>query len=211
MARKTIKRAKFGALKLFAMMALAVALFPPRTSLPAEKRAWDLENAKGKTVFRAIGRPSLLRVKGSAHSPKGRIVMDGNAMSGVFTVALGEFDTGISLRNTHMREKYLEVAKYPQASLEIKKLLLPEKGEVAFDGALMLHGVTKPVQGKAQIERRTENGAELLRVEATFELKISDFEIQTPSYAGITVADVVTVAVECEAPYTQYMPPKAAK
>lgn len=193
--------------RLFVLAALAAALFAPRASLPGEKRVWNLENATGKTVFRAVGRPSLLRVKGTARAPTGQAFIENSALSGVFAVELKEFDTGISLRNTHMREKYLEVSKFPRATLEIRDLPLPEKGEAAFDGTLTLHGVTKSVRGKAQVERRTENGVVLLRVEATLELKISDFGIQTPSYAGITVADVVTVDVDCEAPD---MPVKAA-
>lgn len=208
MARKTIKRKNYIAWRLVGVAVLAAALLSPRTSLPGEKRAWNLESATGKTVFRAVGRPSLLRVKGTAHAPKGRAFLEKDSLSGIFVIELKDFDTGISLRNTHMREKYLEVSKFPQAILEIRDLLLPEKGEVVFVGTLTLHGVTKPVRGKAQIERRTENGAAFLRAEATLELKISDFGIQTPSYAGITVADVVTIDVECEAPY---MPPKAAK
>ncbi len=208
MARKTIKREKYIAKRLAGVAVVLASLLVPLISSSSEKRAWNLENARGKTVFRAVGRPSLLRVKATAPAPKGHAVLEGNEISGVFTVELSEFDTGISLRNTHMRDKYLEVSKFPRATLELKKLILPEKGEVAFDGILTLHGVSKAVRGKAEIERRTEDSADLLRVEATLELKISDFGIHTPSYAGITVADVVTVDVECEAPYT---PPKVAK
>ncbi|MBI2605353.1 MAG: YceI family protein [Deltaproteobacteria bacterium] len=166
MARKTIKREKYIARRLVGVALLSASLLVPRISSSSEKRAWNLENARGKTVFRAVGRPSLLRVKGTAPAPKGRAFLEGNAISGVLTVELSEFDTGISLRNTHMRDKYLEVSKFPRAALELKNLMLPEKGEVVFDGILTLHGVSKAVRGKAQIERRTENGADLLRVEA---------------------------------------------
>ncbi|KYG70703.1 YceI family protein [Bdellovibrio bacteriovorus] len=152
--------------------------------------------SQGSVQFEAIGKPSMMKIKGQAQGPSGILTLADSKVQGEMNFALETLDTGIDLRNEHMKEKYLEVKKYPQAKLIIKDLSLPSSWnpqnaklqDHPFKGLLHLHGVEKEVEGTLSI-------SEKLKTEARFEIKISDFKIDIPSYLGIKVADVVKVQV----------------
>jgi polyisoprenoid-binding protein YceI len=119
-------------------------------------------------------------------------------VEGTLAVDLTTLETGISLRDTHMREQYLEVKKGDQFSTARLNQIRVDRidpanpaGTAAFRGVLTLHGVEKPVTGKAEI-KPISNG---LQVHATFPVNISDFNIQRPRYLGVGVKDEVTVGV----------------
>lgn len=151
---------------------------------------------QGKIQFEAVGRPSMVKIKGHAEGPEGGFTVNKGIMSGEMKFALSTLDTGIDLRNDHMKEKYLEVAKFPHAKLTVKELQLPPTWSLQnanlknfpFKGTLQLHGVEKEISGVINV-------SEKLKTEAQFEIKISDFKIDIPSYLGITVADTVKVQV----------------
>lgn len=171
----------------------------------AQKWLVDLEKAtSGAVEFNAIGRPSMLKIRGKGGAPKGSLAIEGTAATGALTFDLESLDTGLKLRNEHMKQKYLETSKYGKATLTLTKLSLPENfragntklEKLPFEGKLSLHGVEKPVSGLATVERNGEQVA----VNADFGLKISDYGIATPGYAGITVAEDVNVLVQFAAP-----------
>ncbi len=143
-----------------------------------------------------IGRPSLLKIKATGESAKGTLTVDGKKVDGIFEFALSTLDSGIELRDDHMKNKYLKVSSHPKAVLAIRDLQLatafsserPEVSETEFNGDLTLHGVTKAVKGKFKV-------GDDRKISADFKLKLTDFQIEIPSYMGITVADEVNVRV----------------
>lgn len=65
--------------------------------------------------------------------------------------ALAGLETGISLRDRHMREKYLEVACYPEAVLTVPRasLKFPADGQRSsadVDGTMTSRGRTAPAR-----------------------------------------------------------------
>jgi polyisoprenoid-binding protein YceI len=148
------------------------------------------------TTFEAVGKPSLLKIKGHGAKVTGQLVFGDGGVRGAFDVGLNEFETGIELRNRHMREKYLETSKFPKATLEIDHVELPKDwkpgtdvGSAKFQGKLMLKGTTKPVEGTVKISGTN------MATEADFVIDISQFPIGVPSYMGVTVASSVNVHV----------------
>lgn len=123
----------------------------------------------------------------------GRPTLDGS-----LAVDLRTLDTGISLRNDHLREKYLEVDKgagYDKAVLseiELKGLNVdaPE-GKGSFTGALTLHGVKKMVSGPVEVRK----SGPALRVRASFPVNLPDYSIPEPRYLGVGVKNMVQVDV----------------
>ena len=120
------------------------------------------------------------------------------AVEGSLTVDLRSLDTGIGLRNDHLRERYLEVDKgqgFDTATLSKINLngFNPEvpEGRGSFSGLLTLHGVTRTVSGPVDV-RRADAG---LRVKASFAVDLPDYNIQKPRYLGIGVKDTVQVGV----------------
>src|SRR5262249_34866580 len=75
---------------------------------------------KGPAGFKMVGTTDKLSLRD-----------DGQQLT--FTVPLDAFDTGIELRDRHMKEKYLETARFPQATLVVKRgeLQVPARGETA--------------------------------------------------------------------------------
>jgi polyisoprenoid-binding protein YceI len=120
------------------------------------------------------------------------------ALSGELQVDLSTLDTGIALRNRHLRDKYLEVgrgAEYASAVLSGVRLGKVDgssfEGSTPFTGTLLLHGARRPVAGQAEI--RFEGGQ--VRVAASFPVRIDDYGIAPPRYLGVGVKNEVQVKV----------------
>lgn len=167
--------------------------------------AKELAITKGDTEFLAVGKPSAIKIAGKSSVAQGNLKYDQGKLSGTVEVVLDSFDTGISMRNKHMKEKYLEVDKFPKAILAIDPLAVGEAGgalhakQVPFTGTLTLHGKTQPVKGDADL---TQNG-DSVAIDARFQLKIGEYDIAVPSYAGITVTDEVSVKSSLVAAVTE--------
>lgn len=153
-------------------------------------------SADANASFEAVGKPSLLKIKGHGARVNGSITLAAGAISGKFDVDLDQFDTGIELRNRHMKEKYLETAKFPKATLEIESVDLPKDwkpgidiSDASFKGKMTLKGTSKPVQGRLKVTGAT------MATEADFSLSLQDFPVGVPSYMGVTVADAVNIHV----------------
>jgi polyisoprenoid-binding protein YceI len=128
-----------------------------------------------------------------AASASGSGVLDGS-----LAVDLRTLDTGIGLRNDHLREKYLEVGKGPGfdvatlSEIDVKGLDVDAPvGKGSFTGSLTLHGAKKPVTGAVDVHQ----AGPILRVKASFPVLLSDFGISKPRYLGVGVRDTVQVEV----------------
>ena len=115
-----------------------------------------------------------------------RIDDDGTTLK--ITVPLAGLHTGISLRDRHMREKYLQVDRYPDAVLEVpwSGVKLPGDGQTSegsAPGKMSLHGKTHDVQVRYRIARTGSR----YQVTGNVPLNIKDYEIDVPSYFGVTV------------------------
>jgi polyisoprenoid-binding protein YceI len=208
---------------------LSVALFPhPAWLLGEEKspalirtegsrddradRVFTVQPRDGAVEFTAVGWPGALTIRGAGAPPVGTIVVDGAKVSGVVGLDLATLDTGINLRNRHMKDNYLEISKYPRAELSLTRLALPdappagefEADNVAFEGELSLHGVRRPVRGSTHIRRK----GTALEVAASFEINTNDFGIATPGYMGVTVAEKIKVKVHFS---SRLLPTKSAE
>ena len=121
------------------------------------------------------------------------IAVDEDAKNVTLVVPLGTVTTGVELRDRHMKEKYLEVAKYPEARLVIERacLSLPESGDKSGEcpGAFTLHGQTKgvTVKYKATVVGKGTD------VDASFTANFVDHGVEEPKYMGIKVRPTVDV------------------
>src|ERR1017187_2872723 len=111
----------------------------------------------------------------------------------VITVPLANLSTGIALRDKHMKEKYLEVQKYPSATLSVARsaLKLPSAGdtiEIDVPSTVNLHGQARPVTVHYEAKR---DGSTVVLSRGTFRINMNDFGITVPSYLGVTVKPAV--------------------
>ena len=121
-----------------------------------------------------------------------------SALSGELAVDLATLDTGISLRNRHLRDNYLEVQKgagFERAVLSDIVLEADDaerfEGRTRFTGTLLLHGTKRPVEGEAELERSGPG----VTVKASFPVTLAEFGIAEPRYLGVGVRDEVQVKV----------------
>ncbi|MBK8943899.1 MAG: YceI family protein [Ignavibacteriae bacterium] len=98
-----------------------------------------------------------------------------------FEVDLRTLDTGIGLRNRHMRENYLETEKYPMAAYSGKIIksekISDKKYKVFVNGEMNIHGLTK----KQNVEGILEFIGEEVKISSNFIVKLSDHKIEVPS------------------------------
>lgn len=120
-------------------------------------------------------------------------------LGGEVSMLLATIDTGIGLRNQHLRENYLEVAKgngFDTAVISDIRFRDADgeafAGRAAFTGTLLLHGVKHAVEGTAEIDHQGLDR----RVKAVFPLVLTDFGITPPEYLGVGVANKLLVTVQ---------------
>lgn len=104
-----------------------------------------------------------------------------------FEVDLNTLDTGIGLRNTHMRENYLETGRHPFASFMggvSRWVPQVEGGALAtVEGVLSLHGRGEPMSVAVRVAPQGDG----FRAACSFPLDIRDFGIKVPSMLGATL------------------------
>lgn len=113
----------------------------------------------------------------------------------IITVPLANLTTGIGLRDKHMKEKYLEVQKYPLAILSVGRstLKLPsgdDKIETDVPSTISIHGQTRPASVHYEVKR---DGTTLV-TRGRFHINMTDFGITVPSYLGVTVKPDIDVS-----------------
>jgi polyisoprenoid-binding protein YceI len=119
------------------------------------------------------------------------------------TVPLATLHTGIGLRDKHMREKYLQVDKYPDAVLEVpwSGVKLPGDGQTSegtVPGKMTIHGKSKDVTAKYRIVRTGNR----YQVTGNVPLNLKDYDIDVPSYLGVTVQPDIDTSVSFTAEHS---------
>jgi hypothetical protein len=156
----------------------------------------NLENIKqsGEINFLAVGKPAMIKIKGAALAPDTKAIIENNKMNVESNLVLNNLDTGIGLRDEHMKDEFLEIKKFPTAQLKISNIDLPPNFETkptaisgkAFTGTLKLHGKEQKISGTFSL-------SDSLQLVAKFDIKLTDFGIEIPNYLGIVVADTVAI------------------
>jgi polyisoprenoid-binding protein YceI len=116
------------------------------------------------------------------------------AFSGAVQVDLATLETGIGLRNTHMKEIYLETSRgatYATARVDNIRIDRAE-GHGPFDAMLTLHGEQHPISGVVDLQTRRDGA---VSVRARFPVSLAAFDIRPPRYLGVGVEDEVHVQV----------------
>jgi polyisoprenoid-binding protein YceI len=125
----------FGVLMLFAIAGIA------------QSNSWKVDTAKATIKFVTSG--PFGEVDGSLGGIKAVIVFDSNkAESGSMVVTLdpNTISTGVSLRNTHLREKeeFFNTAKYPLITFKSKQIKKAASG-YTVTGDLTIKTITKQI------------------------------------------------------------------
>jgi polyisoprenoid-binding protein YceI len=131
-----------------------------------------------------------------------------------FDVDLASIDTGIALRNEHMRDNFLETKKYPKATFTVKNqagvaglLKDGQKVTIKANGDFALHGVTVKKNVSVDLtffkkckstEGKFEN-CDLIQIKSTFNVPFNDHKIKRPEVVFQKLADTVIVTIAATA------------
>jgi polyisoprenoid-binding protein YceI len=168
--------------KLILVLAVAIAAVTANAVAKTDAPATTSFHGIGPAGFKIDGKTNALDVK-----------EDG--ANYVVTVPLKDITTGISLRDNHMRNKYLEVDKFPETHLTFAKSAVNVGGEGDAKGTLTLHGKTKELP----FHYTTKCNGDVCDAKATIAINMNDFGIVIPVYLGVTMKPDVTVETTFQA------------
>ena len=131
---------------------------------------------------------------------------------GRFEVDLGALETGLQMRDDHMKgASFLDVEKFPKAVFEITGIkaasisVLANMKPVDFEalGRFTVHGVTQKISVKATATYMKESDAtrsrlpgDLIRVAASFSIRLPDFGIQRPEMFFYRLSESVDIKLD---------------
>lgn len=180
--------------RFFPLAACAFVLAIPFVADARVAQSTSLE-----TRFVAIG-PAGLKIVGTTSD--GAMTDDGTTLH--VRVPLANLTTGIALRDRHMRETYLAIGTFPDASLDVARsaLTLPKIGadegprvEADVPAIVHLHGQNKSVS----VHYTAKREGDVVHVSGAMRVRMTDFGIEVPRYMGITVKPDVDVTVRFDA------------
>lgn len=155
----------------------------------------------GKTLVRFDSKAPLESFGGTTRHARGEIFVDpavlGDSISVLVEVDLATLDTGIGLRNKHMRENHLETARFPLATFRGVRIVSEhpdslEAGRGArfeIEGLFGLHGVERLMRVPVTVTYEVTPDVARLGVECQFVVKLSDHSIPRPQFLTLKVAD----------------------
>lgn len=124
--------------------------------------------------------------------------------SGKIVVDSASIDTGIALRNEHMRSPaWLDTAQYKTITFETLNVRKTGTDTYKVFGNFTMKGVTKKVTTTVTLKYRKESEAtrkagfkgDVVQVRTSFEIKLADYQIDVARLAHGKVADTVTISL----------------
>ena len=113
-----------------------------------------------------------------------------------FEVDLSSLDTGIGLRNRHMRDNYLETDKFRYATykgtITNNDKISNNTFEVEVKGTMNIHGVTKNLNIYGTL---TENNAGL-RIVSQFNVNLLDYNIDVPQVMFLKISEIMDLRLD---------------
>jgi polyisoprenoid-binding protein YceI len=128
-----------------------------------------------------------------------------------FEVDLASIKTGIEMRDSHMRDNFLETSKFPKAVFELTKVdsaslnKLENQKEVKLmlEGNFSIHGVTKLVTIPATITYYSENDqtkaradGDLMHIAVNFDLLLGDYGIKRPQMLFMKLDETQKISID---------------
>ena len=146
-----------------------------------------LARAGASTVTFTAAGPGGMKIVGTTNDLD---VNDDGQTLAIF-VPLANLTTGISLRDKHMKEKYLQVPSFPTATLKVARTSVQTNAEADIPGTMVIHGHEHPVT----VHFKTHANGATIDVDGGAHVNMNDYAIEVPSYLGVTVKPDVELAV----------------
>lgn len=162
---------------------------------------------------------ALETISGTSVQVSGTIstdLKDPSKTSGSFSIPVISLVSGVPMRDEHMAGKdWLDAATFPNITFAIKGLKLKGDNKVLTNGSsvqadatgdLTLHGVTKTITIPVRATYREVPAGQvyglegnILRIETTFAIKLSDYGVNIPAPLTAKVANELSLTVKATA------------
>ncbi|MAF12884.1 hypothetical protein CMK11_20735 [Candidatus Poribacteria bacterium] len=212
-------------MKPIRLVALALAFVVAAAAGADELRFAMNHDARDELEF--TSRAPLESITGRAAKIRGAIAIHdptrllGDSVDAWFEVDLTTIDTGIELRNAHMRDRFLQTADYPTATLRLREVtdavVADDAGpdgvravsalepgvptRLSILGSFRLHGAERQIQiddltvthMSASDDTKGVRPGDLLTVRGSFVIRLDDYDIERPRGLLLRLSDKVRV------------------
>jgi polyisoprenoid-binding protein YceI len=190
------------ATSLFAVAAMSFAAEKTFTVVGDRLEYRNLATVESETEYEAF--------TGKTTKVSGALKFDSakKSGSGFLVIDVASVNTGIPLRDEHMRSaQWMDAEKFPTIRFETKSVRNTGGDNYDVVGNLTMHGVTKQVTMKATVRFRAaselnkQNGfdGDVLQVKGKVDVKLSDFGVKIPAPAANKVSNEVTLGISAYA------------
>jgi polyisoprenoid-binding protein YceI len=147
------------------------------------------------------------QILGWTNKLTGKIIADLEKGTGSVKVAtpVASMRTGIELRDEHMRSPgWLDAGSFPDISFVSDNVKRLSDGRWEALGTFTMHGVSRDLRTLVEVkeisaalaEKAGLESGEWLRISTSFEVKLSEFDIEIPGMAAAKVNDLWKVRVQ---------------
>ena len=197
-------------LTLAAMAAgLVLALTPTGSDAATQLggRTYHFGTHEARTNVTFVSEADLETIHGVTHKLQGSVRIDGSGQrvsTGTLKIGVRALDTGIALRDEHLRsDTWLDARRFPWITLAIKSAVEGKDGRTwDWTGDLTIKGVTRRVRGKARIRTIPDGiGKQLgdgswVRVRTSFDVDITKYGVRVPQNVAAKVETVWKIGVD---------------
>lgn len=199
-----------------ASLGAAVLMLGASSLASAQARDFQIRNDGGSRI-QFISDAPLETITGVSSHVTGSVnVNPANlaATRGTVNVRIASIRTGIDLRDEHLRsDNWLGASANPNATLEITRVegatsLSPNTStRVRIHGNFTLHGVTHAITANARVRlvplndelRAAHINGDVIRAQASFRVRLTDYNISVPLPVRLKVANEIRVNVTIRA------------
>lgn len=174
-------------------------------------QTFNFEDKSGKNQITFFSTTPLEDINGTVNAISGYVSFDianfAKTVKGKIIVKVASMNTGIELRNSHLKgANWLDEKKFPEIIFELKsveaaKQTADNKIEFKAKGNFTLHGVTKEITSDVEAVYLDENEqtqkrapGDLLGLRTKFKISLSDYDVDN-AVVGKKVADAIEVTV----------------
>ncbi|MCB9357653.1 MAG: YceI family protein [Calditrichaeota bacterium] len=176
--------------------------------LRAEVTEFLVKTTDARQLIQFVSEAPLEKIVGRTREVRGKVTLDlsnlRNAAKGTITVPLEGLDTGLSLRNQHMRTNHLHTETYPEVQFALKRIVSADPADISrggtasvlLEGELTLHGVARVYEILGTLSYDQPSGK--LRVLCEWPISLAEHEIPRPAFLFMRLSDTQEITVDIE-------------
>lgn len=163
---------------------------------------WEFAPGTNGSEIKFVSKAPVESFEGKTSAVSGRLALDpdsGGLLDLRVVVDMATLDTGIKMRNGHMRKNHLHTDEFPTATFAGGEIVsgdgpLPAQGELELvvEGTLTLHGVEREVRIPVTLSRE----GDAVRVRCEFQVRLSDYEIPRPRFLIMKLGEEQRIVVD---------------